>query len=460
MSDTLTSDGDLHARAHPAGTGDFLFYVLAANRASGDSTRHSLADIDEVLIGRDDRPGCRRKDRRLSLTFDDRWMSVDHARMYRRDQGWRLDCGQAKNGGYRNGQRITGAGLRDGDVMELGHSFFVFRAAQPFPRGAPLDVSATGLPAAVAGLRSLSPQLNLLFAAVAAVAPSRLPFVITGDTGTGKELLARAIHELGGRGGPFIAVNCGALPLTLAESELFGFRKGTFSGATEDRPGLVRAAHGGTLFLDEVVELAPSIQTALLRVLQEREVLALGATQPVPVDFRLIVASHGDLDEAVASGRFREDLRARLHGFTARLPPLRERREDMGLLLDATAAAYMSEPLLLGHSAARDLLARPWSSNVRELASCLSMAVTLARDGIIESHHLRGELSPAPAGPSTRAPAKPRPSARNAAHHDRLAVLVEEHHGNVTHVARALGKPRVQVYRWIKRYGIDLTKYR
>jgi transcriptional regulator with GAF, ATPase, and Fis domain len=255
-------------------------------------------------------------------------------------------------------------------------------------------------------------------------------------------------------------MNCATLPPTLAESELFGFRKGAFSDATEDRRGLVRSAHGGTLFLDEVVELRPSVQASLLRVLQEREVVPLGSTRPVRVDFHLIAASHCDLDEAVAAGRFREDLRARLDGVMARLPPLRERREDMGVLLDAITESAGARALLLGRQAARELLLRPWRRNIRELMACLDVARTLAREGVIEPHHLRGELVPAGAPPIAPPAVAPQLAAKDAARRDRLDTLLREHHGNVTHVARALGKRPAQVYRWLDRCGLDPSTYR
>ena len=460
MSETLTSDSSPRSIPRTGHLADFLFFVLAAGRPPGDSTRHSLADLDEVVIGRGGPRGWHRDGRRLTLCFDDLWMSEPHARLCRRDGRWRLDCGGAKNSGYQNGRRIADASLDDGDVIELGHSFFVFRAAQPVAPGEPLDLSAASLRSLPAGLRSLSPKLRLLFDGLRAVAPAGLRLVIAGETGSGKELLARAAHDLRGRGGPFIAVNCATLPPTLAESELFGFRKGAFSDATEDRPGLVRSAHGGTLFLDEVVELRPSVQASLLRVLQEREVVPLGSTRPVRVDFQLIVASHCDLDEAVASGRFREDLRARLHGLTARMPPLRERREDMGVLLDAITASVSARALLLSRQAVRELLLRPWPRNIRELVACLDVGRTLAREGIIEPHHLRGELLPVGAAPPAHPAIAPQLNEKEAALRDRLDSLLREHHGNVTHVARALGKRPTQIYRWLDRCGLDPSTYR
>src|SRR5262249_43364073 len=159
---------------------------------------------------------------------------------------------------------------------------------------------------------------------------STIPVQVRGDSGTGKELVSREVHRRSARTGAFVAVNCGALPTGLVESELFGFRKGAFSGATEDREGLVRAASAGTLFLDEIGDLPAPSQAAFLRVLQERAVLPVGGTSPIPVDFRLISATHRNLDELAANGKLREDLLARLSGFRIDLPRLKHRLEDLG----------------------------------------------------------------------------------------------------------------------------------
>jgi transcriptional regulator with PAS, ATPase and Fis domain len=165
------------------------------------------------------------------------------------------------------------------------------------------------------------------------IAPSSVPLLVRGETGTGKELMARAIHEASERRGAFVPVNCGALPRDLLESELFGHRRGAFTGASGDRSGLVRRAHRGTLFLDEIAELPPDSQVALLRVLQEGEVRPVGACEEITVDVRIVAATHQDLRERIASGRFREDLYARIAGFEITMPPLRERREDLGMLI-------------------------------------------------------------------------------------------------------------------------------
>jgi len=283
------------------------------------------------------------------------------------------------------------------------------------------------------------------------VAKAPIPLLLTGETGSGKEVLARGVHLLSGRGGAFVAVNCGGLPENLIESELFGYRKGAFSGANEDRPGLIRSAEGGTLFLDEVGDLAPSSQAALLRVLQEREVLPLGATQAVPLDFRLVAATNRDLRTLVERGAFRADLLARLSGYAAHLPPLRDRREDLGLIIGellVREAGSARDRIVFDRRVVRYLLSYRWPFNVRELENCLKAALAVATDGRIRLEHL-------PKTMTSNAPAigglEQRPEdARRA----ELARLLEVHGGNVSAVARTMGKARAQVQRWIKKYGL------
>jgi DNA-binding NtrC family response regulator len=243
----------------------------------------------------------------------------------------------------------------------------------------------------------------------------------------------------------------------LVESELFGVKRGAFSDAKEDRPGLIRSAHHGTLFLDEIGDLKLAIQTAFLRVLQESEVVPLGQSHAVPVDVRLVSASHRDLATLVATDRFREDLVVRLSGFTIRIPPLRDRREDLGILvahlvrklaLDATSVRFHADAI-------RRLLDHRWPGNVRELEKRLGAALVLAGSGAVQVAHL-GEFSASDV--ANRAAA--RESDATLAHRAELERLLSEHRGNLAAVARALGKDRVQVRRWLRRYGIDLSPFR
>jgi DNA-binding NtrC family response regulator len=266
------------------------------------------------------------------------------------------------------------------------------------------------------------------------------------------------VHELSGRPGELIAINCGALPAAILEAELFGYRKGAFSNASEDRLGLVRAADRGTLFLDEIGDLPPSSQVALLRVLQESEVRPLGATRPVKVDLRVICATHRDLLAHVALGQFRSDLYARLAGHLFEIPPLRERREDLGLL-----TAALLRRIAPGHAlrfepdAVRALCRHDWPLNVRELEKCLASAVVLARGGPIGLDHVSAALVARVTPPLDAAAAAKQ---RRADRRTELLTALQTHRGNVSAVARALGKPRSQVQRWLHDYKLDPAQYR
>ncbi|WP_159396567.1 sigma 54-interacting transcriptional regulator [Sorangium cellulosum] len=301
------------------------------------------------------------------------------------------------------------------------------------------------------------------------VARSAIPVLLQGETGTGKEVMARAIHALSGRAGELVAVNCGALPRELVEGELFGYRKGAFSGATEDRPGLVRSADRGTLFLDEIGDLPAPAQAALLRVLQEQEVRPVGATRPVHVDLRVIAATHRPLQRLAAAGEFRADLLARLSGYTIALPPLRDRREDLGLLLGALlerAAPERAAHLQIDAGAARAMLRYRWPANVRELAQCATTAVVLAQRGTIEPGHLPEAVARAAEGEGEGGGDQEEGAAEgdlrpeDGARRQELVALLGQHRGNITAVARAMGKARMQIQRWLKRYRIDPEQFR
>lgn len=222
--------------------------------------------------------------------------------------------------------------------------------------------------AASGAILHASAAMSAVAAQIAQVAPSQAPVLIAGESGTGKELVARAVHEGSSRAeGPFVAVNCGALPASLFESELFGHVKGAFTGADRDAPGRIRAAAGGTLLLDEIGELPLELQPKLLRVLEERAVDPVGGNAPVPVDFRLICATNRDLDKDVEAGRFREDLYYRLAVIILHVPPLRERPDDVPLLWEHFTELHHGSPRTSSPALIKALLRRPWPGNVREL---------------------------------------------------------------------------------------------
>lgn len=282
--------------------------------------------------------------------------------------------------------------------------------------------------------------------------------VIQGESGTGKELLARYIHQASRRAqGPFIAFNCGALAEDLAAAELFGHEKGAFTGAQARRIGLIEAAHGGTLFLDELVELPASVQVKLLRVLQEREVLRVGAVEPVKVDVRVLAASHRDLREAVEAGQLRSDLYFRLNVVSLELPPLRERRGDIPLLayyLLRKFAATMDRPVEeISAKAMQRLTEYDYPGNVRELSNFIERGVALAQGRTLDVEHLPDHLGCLSvkvfAPPLAAAPASLQAQEReHILHALRLAG------GNRSEAARMLGIDRVSLWRKLKKYGL------
>jgi transcriptional regulator with GAF, ATPase, and Fis domain len=284
-----------------------------------------------------------------------------------------------------------------------------------------------------------------------------MPLLLFGETGTGKEVMARSIHALSGRTGPFQAVNCAAIAPGLIESELFGHRKGAYTGAVEDHAGAVRSAHRGTLLLDEIGDLPLPAQAVLLRVLQESEVKPLGSDRSVPVDLRVVAATNRDLDDLAGAQRFRPDLLARLSGYRCTLPPLRERREDFALLVAAVLEGIGAQALTFSVEAARALLRHRWPLNVRELEKCLAAAAVLAEGGQVELEHLPEAVRSSGSLPRQ---VPEQMEAQNAERRDVLVRLLRKEGGNVTAVAREMGKARTQVQRWLRRFHIDPLSFR
>ncbi len=254
-------------------------------------------------------------------------------------------------------------------------------------------------------LETRNPVVQALMSRAEVVARSSAPAILLGETGAGKEVLARTIHRTSPRAtGPFVPVNCGAIPGDLLESELFGHVRGAFSGAVADKAGLFHAASGGTLLLDEVADLPPSLQVKLLRVLQDGEVRSLGSTRSRPLDVRVIAATHKDLDALVRQGTFRADLFYRLNVFSLRVPPLRERREDILPLARKFLAGERKGPRRLSPVAEATLLAYGWPGNVRELSNAMRYAAAVAEGEVVELQHLPEELFLATIPPAPRPP--------------------------------------------------------
>jgi transcriptional regulator with PAS, ATPase and Fis domain len=434
----------------------YMVLALECERPLALPVRLSLAEVDRASVGRADERSWRRLSEdgcpTLRVGLADGWMSGRHAALLRGPGGsWLVRDEGSKNGTFLNGQPVTEAFLCDGDVIDAGSTLILFRDRIRRRVREPADLEAGSTGAAHPALVTLSLELSRALAPLVRLAPAGVSIVLGGESGTGQELTARAIHELSGRSGPFVALNCGALPETLVEGELFGVRKGAYSGAGEDRPGLVRAANGGTLFLDEIADLPAASQVKLLRVLQEGEVTPLGSTHPVPVDVRVVAASHRSLDEMVERGVFRTDLYARLAGAHLALPPLRQRREDIGLLVAVLLRRLLgaqAESVRFERDAARALFLHGWPRNIRELEQALRAAAALASSQRIAPAHL-------PEAVRGRPPAEGERQAR-----EELVRLLTEHSGNISAVARAMGKARVQIRRWCRRYAIDPDSYR
>jgi sigma-54 dependent transcriptional regulator, acetoin dehydrogenase operon transcriptional activator AcoR len=392
----------------------------------------------ETRLGRDPEPGPH-----VRVVLADERVSRLHATVINDGRNARIaDC-ESSNGLFVDGQRVADAVLDVGSVVRLGDTLLVAMAAAPGP-----EEDAAGL-----GMVGRSPLVARMREVIRRVAASALPVLITGETGTGKEVVAAALHRASGRPGVFVPVNCAALPATLVESMLFGHRKGAFTGAAADQEGAFARADGGSLFLDEIGELTLEAQPKLLRVLEDGEVTPVGANRATRVDARVLTATNVPLENAVAGGRFRRDLYARLAGVQIEPPPLRDRLEDVPALF----THFLPEPLRARPASAdfvEALLLHAWPQNVRELGKLaerlgvlhpaaprweLFMLDEPLRRRVIERAAASLEAAPL-AGPPTR---------------EELLALLDRFDGNVSLLARHVGRNRKQVYRWMDDLGVS-----
>ena len=434
-------------------------------------------------------------------------VSRRHARLNRDAHGWVLTDLGARNGTIVDGVRIERVRLQANHEVRVGDAFFKFveRDAEGY---LPYRIDGTVLsaPATPSGIVG-GYQLASIATALLRIAQSEISLLILGESGSGKEVFARQVHAWSGRKGAFCALNCAAIPATLLESELFGYRRGAFSGADRDHVGLVRAADRGTLFLDEVGDMPLEAQAKLLRVLQSKEVLPLGANAPDQVDVRVVCATHQDLGAMQRDNRFRGDLFARLNEYAVTIPPLRDHKEDVYGLCRAFLLRHKRPDLELGVPYLTGLLHYDFPYNVRELEALIKRGVALAEGGTLGAEHLSAEIHeamqgygkpavPSPArsssGPSgwalppapggspvglgdepTASPDAPTAVGAPAGWHDaegpkaapipteqELRETLAKFAGNVAAVGRLYGKERMQVHRWMKRYGIDPDDYR
>ncbi|MEM7416754.1 MAG: sigma-54 dependent transcriptional regulator [Gemmatimonadota bacterium] len=358
---------------------------------------------------------------------------------------------------------VSGFGTVDTAVnaIHTGADDFLTKPVEPDVLSARVDALLSRRPTlglsddnAPGGMIGRSPAMRSVFEVIERVAPTDATVLVTGETGTGKELVARAIHEQSDRAsGPFIPVNCAALSEGLLESELFGHKKGAFTGAVQDRTGLFEAASGGTILLDEIGDVSPAMQHRLLRVLQERELTRVGDVKPISVDVRVVAATNKDLRAEMEAGRFRDDLYYRLNVVRIELPPLRARREDIPLIAEAFYARVGRRPHAgCSPLAMRLLQAHPWRGNIRELLASLESAHIQAGDRRIEAQHLPEEIrgaGDAEANGERYRNARPAEDERGA-----IVAALAETGGAKSAAAERLGMSRTTLWRKMKEYGL------
>jgi hypothetical protein len=428
----------------------YLIRALACARPTEPPRRWSLAGAAEVVLSGaaappEAPPGGR------AIACDDAWASSRHAALRPSFGRWMIEDLGSKNGTWVNGERVSRRPLADGDLLETGRTAWWFRELAP-PADGPAVPARDGEAVDLAApFVTLHVPLDIAVARARAAVAAGLPVLVEGETGVGKERFVAAVHAASGRPGALVAVNCAALPAALVEDELFGHRRGAFSGAIDERTGYLRAADRGTVMLDEIGDMPPAAQAALLRVLAERAVTPVGGERPIAVDLAVMSATHCDLAAQVAAGAFRADLLARLRGVAIRIPPLRERREDIAVFV-ARTLARVAPGAVLQVDVARRLLHAGWPRNVRELEHAVAAAALRAGGRAIALDDLEG-VPPPPAPP---APGPLAWSAADAELRARLVQALASHRGNISAVARALGRDRKQIHRWIARLAIDV----
>jgi DNA-binding NtrC family response regulator len=380
------------------------------------------------------------------LTLSDRRVSGMHIEITFADGAYRIRDLDSTNGTMINGVRITESALPPGVTIAVGRSLIRFDplaehesiAIHPEPR--------------FGNLIGAAPTMRKMFADLARIAPSEATVLITGESGTGKELVAEAIHEASKRSaGPLVVVDCGAIPATLFENELFGHERGSFTGADRATPGAFERADGGTLFLDEIGELPLDLQPRLLRALEQRAVRRIGGSAEMAVDVRVIAATNRDLAAEVAAGRFRQDLFFRLSAAVVHVPPLRERPEDLSVLIDRLIADTGRECRVSGPAVAA-LRAYDWPGNIRELKNVITTALAMVDGPLLEMRHLmfpgsarrQPSLDDLPLGGRTL----------DAVERAAIRQTLDQVGGNRSKAARALGIAPSTLYEKIKRYGL------
>ena len=439
-----------------------LLMVGSADEPALPASRRLLFVGNDLQIGRraPDETGAGGS----SAILNDTLVSGHHARIVKTaqrnedDDGYELVDLGSKNGTWVDNVRVQDrAPLHDGALIFIGNHVGVFRLASTIE----VDAIKNELTNPLGPVATASPPLALACDRLRRLAPSDSELLILGETGAGKEVYARAVHLASGRKGRFVAINCGAIPRELVESELFGYRQGAHSTAHQAKPGLIEEAEGGTLFLDEIGEMTGEAQIKLLRFLQDRELTPLGSTRPRRIDVRVIAATNRTApgSDGKAAGGVREDIVARLGAAPIHLPPLRSRVEDLGVLIAHFLRAN-PEPKL-EQPAFRALCLHGWPLNVRELEKIITTAAILTTAG--HAIALRDLPEPIARAASAEAPAPgaaPRRVGGPSPTPEQLEELLKRYDGNVADVSRELGKHRAAVWRWLKKFGIGPQKYR
>lgn len=401
-------------------------------------------EIQEIIIGRD--PTCA-----IQLTSSEvsrhhavlQWIST-HSHLSIQDRS-------SRNGVRVNGRTVKQAFLGHGDVIRIGGWMGV------------LTDNSDEFREIIPGLWG-GGVISKTLAPLHLVGPTDLPIILEGETGTGKEVVARALHLLSHRSGPFIGVNCAALPETLAEGELFGYRKGAFTSADRTHPGFFRSAEGGTLLLDEISDLSLPLQAKLLRVLEEKAVQPLGENRPIAINVRIVAASQKSLASATKEGLFRPDLLARLDGLTLRIPSLRQRKEDILKLFSLLLREFAPGPVpAFSADLAERLMVHDWPFNVRELYQLSKRLIILHTDvSTLDVHHLPGHIGE-PAIQENLPQENLAHSSETGIKAPTLSMLLaalRSSGGNVALAAAMLGMTRQRAYRMMENHAVDLTSLR
>lgn len=394
------------------------------------------------------------------VTLPDSHASRRHAIIEATAHGTRVRDLGSSNGTYVNGRATPSAELNEGDVLRVGSHLFVIQVLDQATRQA-MTTTRRSYP----GLIGESCALLRVSSEIERFARKPFPVLILGQTGVGKEVVARAIHDASGRTGAFVPINCASLPANLIESELFGHEAGAFTGAQHERAGLFDEAEGGTILLDEIGDMPPALQVSLLRVLATGEIRRVGGRRPRRTNARVVAATHVDLASKVEQGSFRGDLYARLRGAVIQVPRLRDRREDI-LRLAATFLTRAGAAAGLSAAAAEALLTYDWPFNVRELEQVMTVAAAEIRRGeVVDTEQLPSFLKAKPAKPLSQQEPRPvaphhvaeilrvAPSLKPSA--EDLRSVLRHFDGNVAQAAAYFRKDRRQIYRWCEQMGID-----